>query len=220
MEGMLYTTATGSGKTLSMMEMAFALHDAGKASRGLARRVRRNIGELDRLRGDLERNGIQLDVITTPPAAVPPADMTWQRAGRFGVYIASEYHGVSRLSAGSEPVASGHVLPDARTLFTSGSTGEPVIFLPPYLVSARGVSYLAIGEFREDLVRLVDSLRAALRLVLIRVSSALSRHQDIPAFSLVFLATSRRYGHRGEPDDHVSPALRTMSVVGVAVCSV
>ena len=141
-EGMLYAAPTGSGKTLSLMEWAFALQHAGKASRGIAKRVRRNIGDLDRLRGDLERNGIQVDVITTPPAAVPPADMNWQPVGQIGMFIAPGYHGVSHLSAEPKPAASGPVLPEAQTPFTSGFTGKPVIFPPPALVAARAVSFL------------------------------------------------------------------------------
>lgn len=76
-------------------------------------------------------------------------------------------------------------------------------------------------DFREDLLRLMDGVRATLYRMLILVLSALSRRPDVRDFILVLLATSRRFGHRGEPEDHGFPALTPIPVViGEAACSV
>jgi hypothetical protein len=66
---------------------------------------------------------------------------------------------------------------------------------------------------RDSLLRLVDGIRTVLRLMLIRVLSALSRRPDRLDFVLIILASCRSYGHRGEPADHALPALTSMSAV-------
>lgn len=68
-------------------------------------------------------------------------------------------------------------------------------------------------DLRDQLLRLVDGIRSTLRLMLLRVRSALSRRPNALGFGLVLLATARRFEHRGEPDDHVLPALAPMSIV-------
>ncbi len=64
-----------------------------------------------------------------------------------------------------------------------------------------------------NLLRLVDSIRADLRLLLIRVLNALSRRPDARSFVLVLLASARCFGHRGESGDFVLPAFASISVV-------
>lgn len=61
--------------------------------------------------------------------------------------------------------------------------------------------------------RLIDGIRAILRLVLIRVLSGLSRCPDTINAILVLLAASRRYGLRSEPSDYTLPVLTPKSVV-------
>lgn len=53
------------------------------------------------------------------------------------------------------------------------------------------------------LLRLIDRLRADLRLVLIRVQNALSQRPDTINFVLTLLASSRCFGHRGESGNFV-----------------
>lgn len=64
-----------------------------------------------------------------------------------------------------------------------------------------------------NLLRLVDSIRADLRLVLTRVLSALSHRSHTVNFVLVLLASARRFGHRSESGDFVLPAFASISVV-------
>jgi hypothetical protein len=64
-----------------------------------------------------------------------------------------------------------------------------------------------------SLLRLIDVIRAGLRLVLIRVLSALSRRPAAINFALTLLASARCFGHRGESGDFVLPALASISVV-------
>jgi hypothetical protein len=68
-------------------------------------------------------------------------------------------------------------------------------------------------DLRDQLLRLVDGIRSTLRLMLLRVLSALSRRPNALGFGLVLLATARCFGHRGEPDDHILSALVPMSIV-------
>jgi hypothetical protein len=62
------------------------------------------------------------------------------------------------------------------------------------------------------LLRLIDLLRAGLRLVLIRVLSGLSRRPGAINFALALLASARCFGHRGESGDFALPALASISV--------
>jgi len=90
----------------------------------------------------------------------------------------------------------------------------------PVRVSARPALYARLTvrfnlppDIREQLLRLVDSIRSALRLALIRVVSALSRRPNAHCFGLALLAIARRFGHRGEPDDYVLSAFKPITVV-------
>ena len=65
---------------------------------------------------------------------------------------------------------------------------------------------------RQDLIRLLDGIRSALRLALIRFRAALMRRPVAHCFLLVLLAVSRHYGRRGEPDAHLLPARTPMAV--------
>jgi hypothetical protein len=69
-------------------------------------------------------------------------------------------------------------------------------------------------ELQADVLRLIDGIRAALCLKLVLVLSALSRDLAARNIVLVMLAVSRRFGRRGDSDDHaVLSALMSMSVV-------
>jgi hypothetical protein len=66
---------------------------------------------------------------------------------------------------------------------------------------------------QEDLLRLVKGVRAALRLTLVRVLNALSHRPDALSLVLALLGTSRRFGHRGDPEHNGLPALTPKPVV-------
>lgn len=68
-----------------------------------------------------------------------------------------------------------------------------------------------LDGLRDDLLRLVSGIRAALCIVLMLVLAALARRSNIPSFTLLIVAASRRYGRRGEPDGRVVPAHRSLS---------
>jgi hypothetical protein len=77
-------------------------------------------------------------------------------------------------------------------------------------------SSLTIDEYildRQVFLRLVDRIRIALRIRLIRVLNGLSRIPDAINLILLLLAASRCYGHRTEPSDYALPVLTSMSVV-------
>ena len=81
-----------------------------------------------------------------------------------------------------------------------------------------GIHFDLVSNLRRGLLRLVDSIRAALRLVLIRVLITLSQHRDAPSIVLVMIATARRFGHRAELGDYFLPVPASMSVeIGGAV---
>lgn len=92
---------------------------------------------------------------------------------------------------------------------------EPVIIAPdkPVFSFAMVISKRLLLDLRDDLLRLVVGIRAALCFILMLVLAALSRRPDTTYLILVQLAASRRFGHRGDPDDHALPALTSMSVV-------
>lgn len=60
------------------------------------------------------------------------------------------------------------------------------------------------SDSRDALLRFVDGVLAALRLMLVVMLAALSRVADVVTFVLVMLAACLRYGRRQEPGDHDS----------------
>ena len=92
----------------------------------------------------------------------------------------------------------------------------PVAVRPPAQAiphTTVAISLDLLPGLRDDLIRLVDGMRAALCLTLMLVLAALARRPDARSFVLVLIATARRYGRRGEPDDHLLPAHRSIAVV-------
>jgi len=68
---------------------------------------------------------------------------------------------------------------------------------------------------RVTLLRLLDGILAALRLMLVRVMAALSRRPAVLTFVLVMLAACLRYGRREEPGDYLSlPTRRYQTSLG------
>jgi len=70
-------------------------------------------------------------------------------------------------------------------------------------------------DIRAGLLRFVDGILSALRLMLARVLTALTRPPDALAFVLELLIVALRYGFRHEPGDHGSlPARRLKLCTG------
>jgi hypothetical protein len=62
-------------------------------------------------------------------------------------------------------------------------------------------------DYKNGLLRLVDTLLASLLRMLVVLLAALAHQAIAPAFLLVMLRSIRHYGHRGEPDHLALPAL-------------
>jgi hypothetical protein len=75
-----------------------------------------------------------------------------------------------------------------------------------YLLSV-GARSLIIDSWAA-MVRVIDSVLAAMRLMRLLVRACLSYRLNALAFVLVMLAVCRHYGHRSEPDDHASLLIR------------
>jgi hypothetical protein len=154
------------------------------------------------------------------PAVIPVMHRPLGRGSQFDFSI---------LCADTTPrlISSGEWCPASRPGSSVGfsavrpaSCAEPSIGpTPTFLTPAAGppimgMIKLILGEkLRADLLRLIDGLLAARALQLVRVQAGLARHPDASGFALVLVAASRCYGHRGEPDDHLLPRTRPMSVV-------
>ena len=78
-----------------------------------------------------------------------------------------------------------------------------------------------LPNFRQHLLRLLDSIRAALRFMFGYALGISFEQADVVSFVLLLLAASRCFGHRGDPDDHGLPVFKPMSfVVGSSAGSV
>jgi hypothetical protein len=104
----------------------------------------------------------------------------------------------------------------APTVQPSNHDADMAPVVPPAAAAPRiaiAIDLDLLPGMRSDLLRLVYGVRAVICLALARVQAALARGLHTRSFALVLVATSRCYGHRGEPDDHMLPADRSMSVV-------
>jgi hypothetical protein len=83
------------------------------------------------------------------------------------------------------------------------------------LIASRilGIHFDGVSDLPKGLRRLVDGVRAALRLMLIRVLTTLTRQLDALDLVLLMLAIARRFGHRDELGHYPLPAFASMSVV-------
>jgi hypothetical protein len=108
---------------------------------------------------------------------------------------------------------------ESFSFLTGHAAGLEVFARNPQLSSfVLSINALAINQailpyYRQGLLRLIDGIRTILRLILVRVLSALSRCPNAINAVLVLLAASRRYGLRSEPSDYTLPVLTSMSVV-------
>jgi hypothetical protein len=176
------------------------------------RSLRRDISELDQLHSDLDRDYDAIIVPTARPARYPTAVTPPTTSLALFANIADRL-----LPFAVSPQFSGRLVPLDPAQRIPRDWGESILFPPdwhpdPYAPTA-SVFVLAIGEVRQGLLRLINGIRAILRLMLIRVLSALSRCPDAINAVLLLLAASRCFGYRTEPGDCVPPVLTSKSVV-------
>lgn len=143
-------------------------------------------------------------------AAEYSAPDLWRSAGAYDPLRAGRWPGVS---AGVASFKYPGRRDSAITLTPEPEADE--VFLA-YSIRAMPPMWLE-PPARKSLLRFVNGIIAALRLMLIRVLAALSRLVDATNFVLVMIAACLRYGHRQDPDDHHSlPARRYQSWLGRA----
>jgi len=214
----------GSGKSVFTATLIRAL--TGERS---AHSLRRDIAELDLLHDQLKneaafpRQILIVDNIDSdlPPhsferALLPAADPPVAPVFLYAETEDPPWSSVIDLSFSAVgPWAPGQPIPfnQAQRPLGDGADLEisTLAWHPPSLVLA--VNEALLPYYRQGLLRLIDGIRTVLRLILIRVLSALSRCPDAINIILVILASSRHFGHRTEPDDHPLPVLTSISVV-------
>jgi hypothetical protein len=110
---------------------------------------------------------------------------------------------------------SSQLIPIDPARYTLSGTEELVLLVRRHNRAsfAVAISEALVPDLRQGLLRLIDGARAILRLILIRVLSALAHPPDVINVALVLLAASRCFGHRSDPSDHTLPVLTSMSVV-------
>jgi hypothetical protein len=163
-----------------------ACRDAGNADPGYQRPLRRDIAKLDLLLSYL--TGDCLQAAAWIQCKSPPTTRPQPPPAETGL--------TATLGSMAATAGSG--------LFGQDSWNVGFMLM---------IDQALLPQFQRAWLRLVDRLRATLRLVLIRVLSALSRRPAARSFVLVLLAASRCFGRRAEPSDHALPALISMSVV-------
>jgi hypothetical protein len=90
-------------------------------------------------------------------------------------------------------------------------------------VPTRAFNYLSIGarsliiDSWAAMVRVIDSVLAAMRLMRVLIRACLGHRLNALAFVLVMLAACRHYGHRSEPDDHAYLFIRR-NLVSMGSC--
>jgi hypothetical protein len=95
---------------------------------------------------------------------------------------------------------------------------DPARSAPPSVVY-----YLSVGagsliiDSWAAIVRVIDSVLAAMRLMRLLVRAGLRYGLNALTFVLVILAACRHYGHRSEPDDHASLLIRR-NLVSMGSC--
>jgi hypothetical protein len=198
---MVLSVPAGAGKTAILNAL---LSEPALLSSG--RSVKHDIAELDQLHSNLERCD-RLVVICDPfdaysgyPSVVPAPTASIASPADVADHPWSSM-------VGSPP--SSQLIPIDRARYPHGLLHER-----QYRASfAVAIDETLLSRLRQDLLRLIDGVRAILRLMLIRVLSALSHSPDAINVALVLLASSRCFGHRTDPSDYTLPVLTSMSVV-------
>lgn len=188
---------------------------AGQVVVSSGRSVKRSIAELDQLHSNLDRRD-RVVVIYDPVDAY---------SGRPSVVTAPTTSIASPADAADHPWSSaiaslpaGQLIPfeslDAGRR-TPRDAGESVMFGPKPQRASPSLTFdeYLFARLRQQLLRLINRMRIALRLRLIYVLSRLSRIPEEINFVLLLLAAARCYGRRTEPSDYTLPVLTSMSVV-------
>jgi hypothetical protein len=205
--GVIGCFAGGDGLSKTAMAVEYARSFDRRPSSG---ELRQAIADLDVVRGNLVDHSY--DVVWWVDC-----DQELMSADQWALLAAMAAEGRGGAAAGFDwkPVPVEPLLPSSREpgsrcgMYQSAQLARPVF----RCVLVTGGALLRC--LRDNLLRVVDGLRAALRLALMRVLSALARRPDAPSFVLVLLATSRRFGHRTEPSDCVFlPSCRYQSSSG------
>lgn len=214
-----------SGKTTFLAALWFAVNEAGRPS---IRSVRRDTAELDRMLAALVSTEAfpspwyRDTTSTAPDSRIGPADLPAAAGLTAPSAIpsvgAADHPWTSSLalsfSVVSLPLSDQLILSDPARPSQRG-TGGPAVFAPDWRLAdfVLEIDDVLLPYFRHDLIRLIYGVRSILRLILIRVLSALSRCPGGISAVLVLLAASRCFGYRTEPGDCAPPVLTSKSVV-------
>jgi hypothetical protein len=117
------------------------------------------------------------------------------------------------LEVGTWPASTSLDSPSLEIVLTRTATAVSLPLAESVIRFAIVIRLAPRSDLGDDLLRLVDRIRAALCLRLVLLRSRL-RRPYVRSFALILLATSRCYGRRGEPDDRTLPAHhRSVSIV-------
>ena len=175
------------------------------------RSLRRDIEATDSLASRLSHDYIGYEDYE-PPSNVAALPTNW--VAPFAGVTDSPWSSVANLPSSNRlvPIDLVQRLPgDAvgHEVVTPGQRTYSVVLA----INALAVSQAFLLHYRQSLLRLVNGIRAILRLMLIRVLSALARCPDTINAILVLLAASRCFGYRTEPGDCAPPVFTSKSVV-------
>jgi hypothetical protein len=107
------------------------------------------------------------------------------------------------------------------------ATGKPTLSVrnpvPARSAPPSVIYHLSVGagsliiDSLAAVVRVIDSVLAAMHHMRLLVRAGLGYGQNALTFALVMLAARRHYGHRSEPDDHASLPIRR-NLVSMGSC--
>jgi hypothetical protein len=129
----------------------------------------------------------------------------WQALPTYGdrPFAVRNCCGKSSTALTRETVAAAHV-PDRTLVVWRAGYEEPTFHLSfreivdSFTVTIRDKQLAR--DYRAGLLRLVDGILSALRLMLVRLLAALAHQAQATGFLLMLISAVRRYGRRGEPD--------------------
>jgi hypothetical protein len=232
--------APGAGKsilTVRAARMLALVQGAGTTSSGFASLLSHGIAAADQVRNDLAGSSFQvLDVAPTisfrsalplvPAAGQPlsPGRLRWFLINCCPSRGPVVFTGTGDAADGGdggdadrsdEGWLSDDMLVASRLLDVIGRAEQDqnVTCASAVEVESLLVRLNLSADLRKQWLRLLDGIRSTLRLMLIRVRSALSRLPKARDFGLVLFTASRCFGHRSDPGDHGLPVRMPMSVV-------
>ena len=169
--------------------------------------LRRSIGGLQVMRADIAAVGLvaysallsgQPTYAASVPCleSAPPLTVTYSPVGTVHI----DFQTTATISRDAlQPWSPTFAPLPQSVLMPYGSARWPS---PPLWLAV--VENLFSVDSKATLLHLIDSMLAALCLLLVRVLAALSRRPDVLTFVLIMLAACLRYGRREEADDYSS----------------